>query len=546
MSILDKASLIQIPSGYKSGKLYSIKPDNGDGDFTFSRSSSATRVNSEGLIETAQIVSTTELVVNGDFATDSDWTKGTGWTISGGKANFNGGSGFSIYASQNYITGKTYKFTYDVLNYVSGGVRILFDGQLSQTISSNSVNNTFYHTYNGGNTNIFIQSVGTSQLSIDNVSVKEVIENDIPRLDYSDGSCPSLLLEGQSTNLTQGSNGLTTNWTNYRGTYTANATMSPDGTVNAPLTVWDGSLDSIGFYFTNISFSGSTAYCFSVFLKYYNKDIITLGYTDRASPYLGGGVTFNIANGTVVTVNGDATQGIVEPYKDGWYRCTVVFTTTASPSYNYIDIGAGGGLIAGQGFYVYGAQLEEGSYPTSYIKTTSATATRTADVCTRDGISSLINDSEGVLFAEFSVFDIVSNIKAISLVKSSAPASSSIILYYFGNRIAFDILNPSGTVSVITNITNALQLNKVALKYKSGDIAIWFNGVEIATRTNTISLSGLDELQFDYVSGNGFYGKTKQLIVFDEALSDEELSDLTGQVNLSFNNLATFYGYTIL
>ena len=55
MSILDKASLIQIPSGYKSGKLYSIKPDNGDGDFTFSRSSSATRVNSEGLIETAQI-----------------------------------------------------------------------------------------------------------------------------------------------------------------------------------------------------------------------------------------------------------------------------------------------------------------------------------------------------------------------------------------------------------------------------------------------------------------------------------------------------------
>jgi hypothetical protein len=79
MSILDKASLIQIPSGYKSTKLYSLRPSNGDGDFTFARSSSATRVNSEGLIETAQVLGG-ELVTNGDFATDSDWTKGAGWT----------------------------------------------------------------------------------------------------------------------------------------------------------------------------------------------------------------------------------------------------------------------------------------------------------------------------------------------------------------------------------------------------------------------------------------------------------------------------------
>jgi hypothetical protein len=61
-----------------------------DGDFTFSRSSSATRVNSEGLIEVASVVSTTELVTNGDFATDSDWVKApSGVTISGGSANFN-------------------------------------------------------------------------------------------------------------------------------------------------------------------------------------------------------------------------------------------------------------------------------------------------------------------------------------------------------------------------------------------------------------------------------------------------------------------------
>ncbi len=51
MSLYDKASLVQIPSGTKSGTLYSVLPANGNGDFTFGRASSATRVNKDGLIE---------------------------------------------------------------------------------------------------------------------------------------------------------------------------------------------------------------------------------------------------------------------------------------------------------------------------------------------------------------------------------------------------------------------------------------------------------------------------------------------------------------
>jgi len=188
-----------------------------------------------------------ELVTNGDFDTDSYWTKQTGWSISGGTANFNGASGYSLYGSANWTIGAIYMFNYDVLNYVSGGVRISFDGNLSETISSNSTNNTFYRMYEGGNTNIFIQSVGSSQFSIDNVSVKQVngnpsmmtnmssadivawtpnLETDfdvarsswttrrnasgyieqvapnVPRLNYDSGdSCPYLLTEDAGTNL---------------------------------------------------------------------------------------------------------------------------------------------------------------------------------------------------------------------------------------------------------------------------------------------------------------------------------------------------------
>ena len=78
-------SLAMIPSGYKDGKVYSVLPSNGDGDFTFSRGSNATRVNKDGLIETMPLeVSDTELITNGGFDTDSDWTKGTEHDISGG------------------------------------------------------------------------------------------------------------------------------------------------------------------------------------------------------------------------------------------------------------------------------------------------------------------------------------------------------------------------------------------------------------------------------------------------------------------------------
>ena len=78
-------SLAMIPSGYKDGKVYSVLPSNGDGDFTFSRGSNATRVNKDGLIETMPLeVSDTELVTNGGFDTDSDWIKAVNWTISGG------------------------------------------------------------------------------------------------------------------------------------------------------------------------------------------------------------------------------------------------------------------------------------------------------------------------------------------------------------------------------------------------------------------------------------------------------------------------------
>ena len=124
MSTYNDASLIYYPSGYKAGKAYSLKPTDGSGDLTFTRASSATRVNEQGLIETASVISPTELITNGDFATDTSWTK-IGSTISGGQATFPAnGTNILLFqtASPSISVGSIVKLDYEIIsNSLSDG-----------------------------------------------------------------------------------------------------------------------------------------------------------------------------------------------------------------------------------------------------------------------------------------------------------------------------------------------------------------------------------------------------------------------------------------
>ena len=113
-----------------------------------------------------------ELVTNGDFATDSDWTKGTGWTISGGKA-VSSATGSSLYQADgaNYTSGKLYKVTFEVLDYVSGSVRPEVTNVAGSYVSSNGV---FVQYITATSSSIGAELKGSTFTgSVDNVSVKE-------------------------------------------------------------------------------------------------------------------------------------------------------------------------------------------------------------------------------------------------------------------------------------------------------------------------------------------------------------------------------------
>ena len=120
---MDIPSLFMIPSAVSSGKVHSVFPNSTDADFDFNRDSSATRVNSQGLIETVGYFGS-ELITNGGFDTDSNWNKGTGWSIANGKASFDGGADAALTQSNVVQPSTLYKVLFTVSDRTTGSLQL--------------------------------------------------------------------------------------------------------------------------------------------------------------------------------------------------------------------------------------------------------------------------------------------------------------------------------------------------------------------------------------------------------------------------------------
>jgi hypothetical protein len=362
--------------------------------------------------------------------------------------------------------------------------------------------------------------------------IEEVLSN-VPRFDYSDGGCPSLLVEPQSTNLSLYSEDFTNaNWIKTEVTITANVIASPDNAISA-----DKIIESIVNTSHNLldafSVTNGLNYTFSIFAKASERKWIKLDSSSNAN--WSAGAFFDLENGVVGTI--DSGTAKIENYGNGWFRCSitglanattgvgsVIFLSTDSATISY----AGDGV---SGVYLWGAQIEALPYATSYIPTVASTVTRVAETVSKTGISDLIGQSEGTLFIESKVFP---NTSSVICLHENTLNNNRILINFnsITNQILFYIDNAS-VMQVSSSFSTPLLSSsffKAAFAYKENDCSFFINGVKVGTDILSQTFSGttISRLSFSNATGSSnIQGSVKNLQVYTTALTDEQLIALT-------------------
>jgi hypothetical protein len=373
--------------------------------------------------------------------------------------------------------------------------------------------------------------------------IEQVLSN-VPRLDYSDGGCPSLLVEPQSTNLALRSNELSTVPNVLDGVVaTTNFYTSPDGSTNAIRLAETVANDRHGF-FQYYTVTAQT-YTVSVFTKQIGRRYISL-MSD-----LNGTNTFSFFDlqNKVVVSSGVGYTCSIKEYADGWLRLSA--TVNASVGFRYTIWG--GSTNGTTNTYIgntstfmtfYGLQLEALPYATSYIPTVASTVTRVAETCSKTGLSSYINSVEGVLFVEIAA---LADLTESRLSINNGTNIQAIQIRQVGNASnTYQISISNGSVNTTFTVNDITSYNKIAISYKVNDTKIFANGVLIATDTNAITFTAnsLNQISFDRGDNSFFfYGKVKNLQVYPTALSDLEIETLTSYT--SFEEMALALDYTI-
>jgi hypothetical protein len=349
----------------------------------------------------------------------------------------------------------------------------------------------------------------TSATRVNKDGLIEVVTNNKPRIDFLNDSNGALLLEPSRTNLLPYSVDYSqADWTKSNIILTSNFATAPDGTTSASkivATASDGSIQD------SISITSGTTYTFSVYLK-------TTSGTLNTNISLGS-PAFPDTEG-----DGGRTKQII--VTNTWQRFTITSTADATAN-SGIGVGGFNSFSTGEEVLVWGAQLEVGSYATSYIPTQGAIATRVAESCSQTPPSGIIGQTEGVMFVDFNFTGGYDTSGIIPIVIRS------------GTNSAYIFINVSGTLNCDFFDSNVLQARlttnigisgrkKIAFAYKQNDFVAYMNGVQIGTDTNgTVGAMGILNVGSYYTGGYSTIGGVNQSQLYNTRLSNEELAALT-------------------
>ena len=371
----------------------------------------------------------------------------------------------------------------------------------------------------------------------------------IPRIDYTSGE-GAILVEGQRTNLALYSEQFdNAAWTKTATTISANTTTSPDGTTNADKLV-EETTTNVHRIIEFAGGSGVNTYSYSIFAKNFSGNRYLQLWVGNA---INGAIysRFDLQNGTVTqdtTLSGTGySVGVssIQNFGNGWYRCTIVGTKTNTTGTNTISVrlsqistGVESDIYLGDGtsgVYLWGAQLEAGSYATSYIPTVASSVTRNADVISKTGISSLIGQTEGTIFVEVQITDGKINTSSddLRIIELASSNGLTAINLQLQDTNVLRFVRVSSTQSANTVIADSALTTggtfKMAAAYKNSDLAFYINGEQIGTSSETFTLESVTDMFIGASKTNSLQigDSIKQVVLFKERLSNTELATLT-------------------
>jgi hypothetical protein len=583
MSLLNEASLFLTPNAYKEGKLYSIIPSNGNGDFTVTRATTATRVNSAGLVQLVPY----NLVSWSEMFTDIAWNK-SAVTISANVATAPNGTltadkiiatavntnHILSISSISFVSLQTYTFSYYAKSaeYTKAGIRIGGAGYATVNLAAiNLVNGTIISQQGFTSLSVTNQDNGWCRIAGSFVAAAGLTPNihplsdsytiiadnfsylgdgtsgilawgaqlnegtsaltylrtetrlNIPRLDYSLGSCPNILLEPQRTNTIRNSTNvgavvgtpgtLPTNWSNYIPslirTIVGTGTENGLNYIDIRLSGTASDLQSQIIFDSGISTSASVAWTQSAYLKLKSG---TLPLTQLSTRPTGTGLP---DYGTIITVTSTLTRF--------FNTFTVGATATAVSPRLYFNHAIGTAIDFT--IRIAGTQLELGAYATSYIPTTSASVTRNADVISRGNIftNGLITASGGTWFV-----DLKNNIvrtrdnTTTSVIFGDVTGTNTFFLRADFPTDRISILKRTAGTPLLLFTTTATTC-KIAIKWNGSTADIFQNGVKVIAATS-FSSTNLESLVYQ---GTTIPFNINSMALYPIPLSDTECINLT-------------------
>lgn len=357
-----------------------------------------------------------------------------------------------------------------------------------------------------------------------------------PRFDYDPATLAAkgLLIEEARTNLFLGSEAFddASKWTKQASAITANASTSPAGTSTSDKIEEDNTTGVHQVYQSFIA--TAAAYTASVFVKAAERTWAYIRLDDGGGDR---GAYINLSTGAVGTVENVDTTVKVTNSGNGWWRVALTRTLVVGSSYIVIAPTTGDGVksflgTTSSGIYAWGAQVELGSFATSYIPTTSASATRAIDSVgmTSTGFSSWYNATEGTFIETLQRISTATGGRLLSVIDGGL--SRSIDLFPSTSDLTAYSDNTGhgggGLIAVSTGGMGA-ALAKVAAAYKANDYGYSLNGAAVVADTSVTLSVTPDRLAIGGygIGGNALNGWVSKLDYYNTRLANATLQSLT-------------------